>query len=341
MRTVRVEGVATPISKIGLGTWQFGSREWGYGEAYASREAGAIVRRALELGVTLYDTAEVYAFGESERILGRALAGRRHEALVATKVFPVAPLSAVVRQRARASARRLGVERIDLYQVHWPNPVVPIAETMRGKRSFQDDGVVGEVGVSNFDLARWQAAERALGRRVLSDQVQYSLLARGPERDLVPWAEAEGRLVIAYSPLAQGLLSAKFDSSKRPSGVRAFNPLFQPEGLERARPLLGVLREVAASHAGGATPAQVALAWAVRSPAVVAIPGASSVAQLESNAAAADLVLAADEVTALSAAADAFRPVPPNPLAQARNAASAFASGLAGRLRGRSPGRAA
>jgi aryl-alcohol dehydrogenase-like predicted oxidoreductase len=188
MRSVAVEGLERPISKIGLGTWQFGSREWGYGKDYADGEAGRIVRRALELGVTLFDSAEIYGFGASERILGAALGERRTEVVLATKLFPLAPLPAVVRHRARASARRLGVDRIDLYQIHWPNPIVPLGQTMRGLRELVDAGVVAEVGVSNFDLARWKRAEEELGRRVLSDQVQYSLLARGPERELIPWA---------------------------------------------------------------------------------------------------------------------------------------------------------
>jgi aryl-alcohol dehydrogenase-like predicted oxidoreductase len=306
MRTLAVPGIPA-LAKIGLGTWQFGSREWGYGQAYADREARAIVHRALDLGVTLLDSAEAYAFGRSERILGAALAGRRDEAYVATKLLPIAPFAPVVEQRGRASARRLGVDHIDLYQVHAPNPLVPLATTMLGMRRLLDAGVIGEVGVSNFGLAAWRAAERALGRRVLSDQVSYSLVARGPERDLLPHAAAARRVVIAYSPLAQGLLSGRYDATNAPGGVRATNPLFLPGNLERAAPLLAVLREVAAGH--GASPAQVALAWTIRHPNVVAIPGAASVAQLESNAAAADLELAADEVGALTAASDAFSPL--------------------------------
>jgi aryl-alcohol dehydrogenase-like predicted oxidoreductase len=332
MRTVEVDGLKAPISKIGLGTWQFGSREWGYGAEYADGEAGRIVRRALELGVTLFDSAEIYAFGSSERILGAALGERRSDVMIATKLFPLAPVPAVVRQRARASARRLGVDRIDLYQVHWPNPIVPLAQTMRGLREVQDEGVVAEVGVSNFDLSRWQSAEAALGRRVLSDQVQYSLLARGPERELIPWAEVNGRVVIAYSPLAQGLLSGKYDPARRPGGARALNPLFLPENVERARPVIDAVRKVAAAH-DDATPAQVALAWAIRSPAVVAIPGASSVAQLESNVRAAALELAEDEVRALSAAAEVFEAVSPPRLEQGRKLAGALAASLARRAR--------
>jgi aryl-alcohol dehydrogenase-like predicted oxidoreductase len=241
----------------------------------------------------------------------------------------------VVRRRGRASARRLGVGRIDLYQVHQPNPLVPIEKTMRGMRDLQEEGVISEVGVSNFDLGGWKAAERALGSRVISNQVQYSLVSRGPERELIPWAEANGRMVIAYSPLAQGVLTGKYHrgSETRDGFLGTINPLFLPENLERARPLIDKLREVADGHAAeGATPAQVALAWTIRSHAVVAIPGASSVAQLESNVAAAHLKLADDEVAVLSAAADAFEPVPIGALRQTRAVASALARGLADSL---------
>jgi aryl-alcohol dehydrogenase-like predicted oxidoreductase len=302
-------GTAPRISKIGLGTWQFGAREWGYGEDYAGQQARDIVRRALDLGVTLFDTAEMYGFGRSERILGEAL-GERPEspAFVATKLFPVLPLAPVVEQRAVASASRLGTRRIDLYQVHWPNPLVSDGTIMRGMSTLQRVGLVGEVGVSNYPLTRWQAAERALGGRVLSNQVPYSLANRAPEKDLLPFAAEAGRIVIAYSPLAQGLLSGRYDRANRPvNRVRAGNPLFLPENLDRAGELVGVLRDVADAH--GAAPAQIALAWVIRHPAVTAIPGASSVEQLESNVAAAEIELSGDEYAALSAASDRFQPV--------------------------------
>jgi len=295
------------ISKIGLGTWQFGSREWGYGAPYAERESRAIVRRAIELGVTLFDTAEIYGLGRSERILGQAIEGSRDEVFLATKLFPLLPVPAVVEQRAVASANRLGVRRIDLYQVHQPNPLVPDTVIMRGMRALQRVGLVGEVGVSNYTLARWKAAEEALGAPVLSNQVRFSLAAPGPADDLVPYAERTGHVVIAYSPLAQGFLSGHYGGSTRPRNrVRAFNALFLPVNQERAAGLLRVLREVADAH--DATFAQVALAWVIRSQAVVAIPGASSVAQLESNAAAAEIDLTEDEWQALRDAAVRFRP---------------------------------
>jgi aryl-alcohol dehydrogenase-like predicted oxidoreductase len=299
------------ISKIGLGTWQFGSREWGYGAEYQGRTR-AIVARALECGITLFDSAETYGPGHSERLLGAALRDApddaRGAAFVATKIFPIFPVSPVVQQRAVASAARLGVRTIDLYQVHQPNPVIRDGTTMAGMRRLQDVGLVEHVGVSNYSLARWREAERALGRPVLSNQVQYSLAHLAPEEDLLPHAAGRRRLVIAYSPLAQGFLSGRYDASNPPSGsIRRMNPLFLPENLDRAAGLLAVLREIADAH--HVTRSQAALAYLVHHPQVVAIPGASGVEQVEANAAAADVLLADDEHAALESAARAFRPV--------------------------------
>jgi len=305
MRFVEVGGAR--VSVMGLDCWQFGSSDWGYGDDYARRDAGAIVERALDLGVNLVDTAEIYAYGQSERIVGEAIRGRRDDVFLATKLFPLLPLAPVVEHRAQASARRLGVDAIDLYQVHWPNPVVPNGPTMDGMQRVIEKGLVRHAGVSNFSRARWEDAERRLGRPVISNQVQYSLVQRKPERELVPYAQRAARLVIAYSPLAQGLLSGRYDGTNPPRGwVRRGNVLFLPENIARAGGLLDALRQVAKLH--DATPAQVALAWVIRHPNVVAIPGASSVAQLESNVAAADLELSDDDDARLNSAADRFEP---------------------------------
>jgi len=306
MRYLDVPGLGL-VSRVGLGTWQFGAREWGYGDDYADRAAHDIVRRALALGVTLFDTAEAYAFGRSERILSQALGEDRHSAVVATKLLPIAPFPPIVRNRAHASATRLRLPRIPLYQVHQPNPLVPDSVIMRGMTPMLDEGRIGAVGVSNYSLDRWRKADAALGRPVVSNQVQFSLATPAPLEDLVPFAQREDRIVIAYSPLAQGLLGGKYGVDHRPSGVRAANPLFGTENLRRVEPLLGVVREVAAAH--HAEPAQVALAWLLGLPQVVVIPGASSVEQLEFNVAAADLELRPDEQQALTTATQAFTPV--------------------------------
>ena len=294
MRFVEAGGVR--LSAIGLGTWQFGSREWGYGREYAGGVAQAITRRALELGINLVDTAEIYGPWRSERIVGEAIRGRRDQVFVATKLFPVG-LPFMVESRARGSARRLGVERIDLYQQHWPSPLFPPRATMPRFRRLVERGLIGHVGVSNFDLGGWQECEEALGGAVLSNQVRFSLVSRAPEREILPWAQQTGRIVIAYSPLGQGLLSGRYQEVRPRDLMRRSRKDFQPEALARRAPLISSLQDIALRH--GATAAQVALAWLIAKPNVVAIPGASSVRQLEENAAAADLVLTGAELSEL------------------------------------------
>jgi aryl-alcohol dehydrogenase-like predicted oxidoreductase len=304
-----VEAAGLRLSAIGLGCWQFGSRDWGYGKAYGEKTAAELVHGALDLGVNLIDTAEVYARGASEAIVGRALEGRRNEAFVATKVLPIWPTAGRVEEHGRLSAFRLGIECIDLYQVHWPNPLVPLRSTMAGMRRLQDAGIVCHVGVSNFSAQRWKHAETELGGPVATNQVHFSLLHRKPDDANVPYAQAHDRVVIAYSPLEQGLLGGRYDATHLPPGpARRNNPLCLPENLERAAALIETLRRLAAAH--DATPAQVALAWLVRKPNVVAIPGASSLEQLRHNVAAADLELSDDEANELTGESDRFTPIP-------------------------------
>src|SRR5205823_3925756 len=178
-----------------------------------------------------------------EKIVGRALRERRDEAFVASKLLPVVPPIGgnFVESRGRASARRLGIATIDLYQVHWPNPIVPASTLADGLRRLQDDGVVRHLGVSNYSRAQWENLEQHTGRTIVANQEQYSLAMRKPERELVPFAQQHDRLIIAYSPLAQGLLGARYDAANVPHDVRATNPLFLAENLERAQPMIDAL----------------------------------------------------------------------------------------------------
>jgi aryl-alcohol dehydrogenase-like predicted oxidoreductase len=290
-----VEAGGVRVSVIGLGTWQFGSREWGYGRDYAEREAAKIVDRALASGINLIDTAEIYGPWRSERIVGQALRGKRDQAFIATKLFPIG-LPFMTAGRARASARRLGVDRIDLYQQHWPSALFPPRSTMPRLRRLMESGLVSHVGVSNHDLRQWQACDAALGRPVLSNQVRFSLLHREPDRELVPWAQLNDRIVIAYSPLAQGAVSGQYQD-RAPSNFRRFNGDFSTAARRQREPLALALREIASRH--DATPAQISLSWLVNKPNVVAIPGASSEWQVEENARAGDIILSPDEISRL------------------------------------------
>jgi aryl-alcohol dehydrogenase-like predicted oxidoreductase len=307
MQYVTVDGLP-PVSKLGLGTMRFGER--GFDPAVAR----AIIRRALELGITHFDTAEAYGWGRGERLLGEALgAGETSAVVVTSKYAPLLPLPAVIGRSARTSRSRLGVPVIPLYLLHMPNPLVPRRVIMRGFRQIRDAGVIGSAGVSNHSLRQWQAAEAALGQPIAANEILLNLLHPGPLDDLVPWAAGHRRLIIAASPLGSGMLTGRYDSGHPPAGLPPVRRLAvrhaalppTPANLRRLNVLLEQLRAIAARH--GVTPAAIALAWTIGPSPVVVIPGASSVGQLEANVAAADIVLREDERQALAAAASEVR----------------------------------
>jgi len=285
------------LSKVGLGTSQFANPGWGYGPGYRPHD---LVRRALALGITHFDTSDFYGAGHSERILGAVL-GDVEGVLVATKLFNVAPSACLVMARARASVERLGGP-LGLCYLDWANPFINDRSLMAGMRRLRAEGLVAEVGVSSYDLARWQAAERHLGAPVLVNQACYNLLHRDPEEALLPWAAAEGRLVVAAMPFATGFLSGAYHRGKRVTGPwRIPDPLYSSDHLRQTAGLVETLGGVARAH--DATVAQVALAYVLRHPNVVAIPGAATAGQLAENAAAADLELNEDERQRLAEAA--------------------------------------
>ena len=275
MRYVEAGGVR--VSAIGLGTWQFASPDWGYGDEWAATVAPALVRRALELGVTMIDTAEAYGNGGSELVVGSSLRDAARDPFVATKFTPLLPVASVMARHAEQSRRRLNLAAIDLYQIHFTNPVIPVKRQAAGLRRVLELGIARHVGVSNHSLKRWQAMERALGRPVLSNQVELNLARPRALRDLVPYARDHDRLVIAYMPLGQGLLTGT--RPPRRNRARMMRRVLGDPSWASAAPLRETLAEVAVAH--GATMAQVALAWLIAQPNVVAIPGARTVEQLE------------------------------------------------------------
>ena len=303
MRYIEIEGMR--LSRIGLGAWQFGSREWGYGDGYAKDVAPALIKRAAELGITMIDTAEAYGPGRSERIIGETLPSltdeQRAGLVVATKFLPIAPAEPIVAWQAAGSRRRLGMDALDLFYVHWKNPFVSARRVMQAMRPLVDEGLVRRVGVSNFTLAQWRDAEAALRAPAVANQVQFSLAAPGPAEELVPYAEAAGRVVVAYSPLGQGVLAGRTDWSGAGLGRPQARLARRRDGLD---PMQVVIRRVAEAH--GATPAQVALAWVISHPNTLAIPGARTIEQLEENAAAVDLELTEEELVQLTVVSRAF-----------------------------------
>ena len=305
MRYVTTEGLP-PVSKVGLGTIRFGER------SFDPVLAESIIARALELGVTHFDTAASYGSGRSERLLGHALAAQgANNVVVTSKCFPLLALPAWIERRARASRDRLGLSQVPLYLLHMPNPLARHL-VMRGFGRTRDAGVVGSIGVSNHSLSQWQAAEAVAGRPVVANEVLLNILHRKALHEVVPWASQHGRLVIAAGPLGQGMLTGRYDAEHPPRnrGARRLGLRFSAfaptkANFHRFGPLLASLRVVAASHE--VTPAAIALAWATGHGPVVVIPGATTIEQLEANVAAGDITLDPGEVEALEAAADQVR----------------------------------
>jgi myo-inositol catabolism protein IolS len=295
------------ISAIGLGTWQWGSREWGWERSYGKQDVLDALQKATELGINFIDTAEIYGQGKSERIIGEAIHDRREDFVIATKVWPFNLSYGRVLKAVERSMRRLGVDVIDLYQVHWPNPLFPIRETMKAMKKLVQDGKVRTVGVSNFKLKKLKAAQEALAPLELaSNQMRYNLLDRQIEQEILPYANTQKITIIAYSPLAQGLLTGKPISDTRPSSfIQTVNPGFSPRNLARLTKTNRTLSEIAKTH--GKTPSQVALNWLTRKDNVVAIPGVKGAAHAIDDAGAVDWALNGREIESLEQAVNEVR----------------------------------
>jgi diketogulonate reductase-like aldo/keto reductase len=266
MKTVRLpdgtpEGTLVPA--LGQGTWHMGERN------SDRRAEAAALRLGLDLGMTLVDTAEMYADGGAEEVVAEAIAGRREEVFLVSKVYPHNAGGRKLEAACERSLKRLKVERIDLYLLHWRGSV-PLADTVQAMRRMQQAGKIRHWGVSNLDVEDLQDLGAALPD-CAADQVLYNLSARGPEYDLLPFCQRQGMAVMAYTPVGQGSL------------------LRQP-----------AVQAVAARH--GASPAQVAIAWTLRQPGVISIPKAANPTHVRDNAGAATLALNAADLAELDAA---------------------------------------
>jgi aryl-alcohol dehydrogenase-like predicted oxidoreductase len=300
------------VSPLGVGAWSWGDRlVWGYGRDHSQADVAAAFWASVRAGITFFDTAEVYGRGASERLLGQLARGCDTPLVIASKYAPLpwrlAPRA--VRRALDASLRRLERPCIDLYQVHWPLHLVSIPRLMDALADAVAEGKVRAVGVSNYSAEQMRRAYDALARRgvpLASNQVEYSLLARQPETNGVLDACRElGATLIAYSPLAMGLLTGKYGPGRRPSGARSIGPRFSERNLAAAQPVVGLLRRIGVAH-GDRTPAQVALNWLmVRG--TLPIPGAKNGAQAAQNAGALGWSITPDEAAELDAATRGWR----------------------------------
>jgi diketogulonate reductase-like aldo/keto reductase len=264
MRTVRLPG-GEPVPVLGQGTWRMGERSSARGAEIVALQLG------LDLGLTLIDTAEMYADGRAEEVVGEAIAGRRDGAFLVSKVLPEHATREGTIAACERSLQRLRTDRLDLYLLHWPEEV-PLEETVEGFEALRGMGKIRYWGVSNLALAQMEELVNLPGgSEVATNQVLYNLTRRGIEWDLLPWCQGRGIPIMGYSP------------------------------IEQARMLKQrVLKKVATRH--GATPAQVALAWVLRQDLMITIPKAGTVDHVRENRAALDIRLAPDDVATLDRA---------------------------------------
>jgi myo-inositol catabolism protein IolS len=277
------------ISAIIFGGWQSGKDQW---VGISDDETIAAHRAAFDSGITTFDTAEWYGGGHSEQVLGQALHSQRDQIVIASKVAPVNLNRAQVLEACERSLKNLDTDRIDLYQIHWPSgsfgsEVVPIEETMGALNELKLQGKIRAIGVSNFSRAQIEEASRY--GRIDSLQPPYSLFWRSVELDAAPYCEQNKISILAYSPLAQGLLTGKFKRGHTfaEGDNRAKNKLFQSETFDRALHALDRLRPLADKY--GITLGQLALAWLIAQPQTSAIVGARNAEQATQNADAGDI----------------------------------------------------
>jgi aryl-alcohol dehydrogenase-like predicted oxidoreductase len=295
--------------EIGLGAWQWGDRVmWGYGQTHTDKEIRELFNASLNLGVRFVDTAEIYGSGYSERLLGRFLKDMDQPVLVATKFFPWPwrQTKASVVRALKSSLERLGVESVDLYQIHWPSPFMSPERMMEGMVECVKNGWARTVGVSNFGQAHMLRAYSTLAQHgipLASNQVHYSLLNREVEKNgTLARCRELGIRLIAYSPLEMGLLSGKYSSKNPPSGLRGSQ---YTDLLKKIPPVIKLLQEIGLNH-GDKNTSQVALNWLICK-GTLPIPGAKNAHQAELNAGGAGWRLTEDEVARLDEATDKIR----------------------------------
>jgi aryl-alcohol dehydrogenase-like predicted oxidoreductase len=304
------------VAPLGVGAWAWGStRLWGYGKEYDRSDVGRAFRASMAEGVTLVDTAEVYANGASERIIGEILreGGFEGTPVIATKFAPL-PYRFSARSLLAAvdkSLERLGIETIDLYQIHFQSPILRINALMDALAETVRAGKVRRVGVSNYGAEEMRRAHDRLashGVSLASNQVEYSLLQRAPETNGVLEASRDLDVtLIAYSPIAQGLLTGKYGpGADRPPGlVRRMGRAFGEQNLKKIEPVLNILREIGGTH--DKQPAQVALNWLITQRNTFPIPGAKNEFQARQNAGALGWSLAREEAEKLELATLGWR----------------------------------
>jgi aryl-alcohol dehydrogenase-like predicted oxidoreductase len=300
MNTRRIGSLT--VSVVGLGCNNFGM-------TIDERQSADVVHAALDAGINFFDTADIYGGTESERFLGRALSTRRKDAVIATKFgmraneqFQGGATPDYVRRAADASLKRLNVDRIDLYQLHKPDPSVPVADTLAAMNELVQAGKVREIGCSNFSVAQLREADAAVkagAAKFVSVQNQYSLLHRDPEKDVLPECERLGLAFLPYFPLANGLLTGKYSKNVAPPKGTRMAMAWAASGLsDRNFAIVEGLSAVA--EGSGHSMLELAISWLLRKDIVASvIAGATKPEQVRANAAAANWRFTSDELSAI------------------------------------------
>lgn len=308
MATTTLGKTGPTVPPLGIGTWAWGDKLfWGYGERYGTAEVEAAFHTAVAQGVTFFDTAEVYGLGESERLLGQFIQSTTQPIQIATKYGPLPWrfTGESVKTALSQSLDRLGLERITLYQVHWPfNFFMSDRTLFKALAEEVQAGRIEAVGVSNYTAAQMQRAHQLLadyGIPLAVNQVRYSLVTRQIEtQGILATARQLGVTILAYSPLAQGLLTGKYTAEHPPQGARKADARFSPAGLARLSPVLNLLQQLGETYQK--TPAQVALNWLTAQAGVIPIPGAKTADQSRENAGAIGWSLSAEDIARLDVA---------------------------------------
>ncbi len=290
MATTTLGNTGIEVTPMGFGTWAWGdSIFWGYGKDYGEMDLRLAFQAAVNKGITFLDTAEVYGLGKSEELIGKFIKETNATTQIATKYMPLPWRFRAedVADAVTASLKRLKMPSVDLYQVHFPFPSFLSQEGLMNALADEvQQGRIKAVGVSNYSAEQLREAHRLLARRgvpLAVNQVRYSLITREIETNGVLAAARElGVTILAYSPLAQGLLTGKYTMSNPPTGARSFDKRFQTAGLIKLQPVLDKLNELGEKYSK--TPAQVALNWLICQPAVIPIPGIKTAAQVDQNA---------------------------------------------------------
>jgi aryl-alcohol dehydrogenase-like predicted oxidoreductase len=298
------------ISPIGLGTWSWGDRLfWAYGVTHSSQDVEAAFDTSIEAGINFIDTAEIYGFGGSEKLLGRLIQRTNRELVITSKLFPypwrLSTKSLI--QGLRGTLRRLGVDAIDLYMMHWPLPPIRVERWTESIVNAYEEGLIRAIGVSNYNLSQMRRAQEVLdkhGLQLSASQFHFSLLHHKPEKSGYIQACLEDEVtIIAYSPLGQGLLTGKYSpGSPLPKGMMR---LGNRSIIEKIQPLIGLMRDLGVKH-NGKTPAQVAINWTLRK-GTVPIVGAKNQRQAAENAGSYGWSLLEEEIHALDVASQGIQ----------------------------------